>query len=70
MLGKGRSQGVAAPRLFLITYSGTPPPLSEEPCVIVGTEGRTNKDGVIQSLLGYHRAVKGSLSWLVVEVAL
>lgn len=61
---------MAVALLFLITYSGTPPPLSEEPGVIVGTEGKTNKDGIIQSLHGYHGAVKGSLSWLVVAVAL
>lgn len=70
ILGKGRSHGVAVPLLSFMTNLGAPPPLSEEPCVIVGTESKTNKEGTIQSLHGYHQAVEGALSWLVVGVAL
>lgn len=57
ILGKGRSHGVAVPLLSFITSLGAPPPLSEEPCAIVGTGGKTNKEGMIQSLHGYHQAV-------------
>lgn len=70
ILGKGRSCGVAISFLSFITNLGAPPPLSEEPCAIVGTEGKTKKEGMIQCLRGYHQAVEGALFWLVVEVAL
>jgi len=61
---------VAVPLLSFRTNLGAPPPLSEEPHATVGTEGNTNKEGMIQSLHSYHQAVEGALCWLVVGVTL
>lgn len=55
--------------LSFVTNVGAPSPLSEEPCVTVGTEGKTNKEVMMRCLHGYHQTLEAALCWLVVWMA-
>lgn len=61
---------MAVPLLSFIVSMGVSLPFSEAPCAIVGTEIKTNKEGINQSFNGYHQAVECALSRLVVRVTL